>query len=202
MISICVKYTCTHIQAAHFVISIPLQKRGRYKKLIRQHTDFNTIKSRIASHSITSASELFRDLLLLCNNSLVFYSKNTREYKSALLFRDIITQKLRQHFKYSHHTATPANLSMKPLIPTCTVKTRSVRPGNCKASGKVADAGNAVTRTPNEEGKKPSDNDDSTEVESLAVTNNRFGRPRKGGRGSANQRPIVPMKGKKRIRMR
>lgn len=201
MISISEKCAHTYIEAAHFVIySIPLQKRGRYKKMIRQHTDFNTIKSRIASHCITSASELFRDLLLLSNNSLVFYSKNTREYKSALLLRDIITQKLQQHFKYSHRTATPPNLSVKTLTPTRPVKPRSVRPGNCKASGKVADAGNAVTRTSNE-GKKPS-NDDSTEVESLAVTNKRFGRPRKGGRGSGNQRPVVPMKGRKRIRMR
>ncbi|KAG2689829.1 hypothetical protein I3760_09G158100 [Carya illinoinensis] len=186
--------------ACVFLQRLDSQKRGRYKKMIRQHTDFNTIKSRIASHSITSASELFRDLLLLSNNSLVFYSKNTREYKSALLLRDIITQKLQQHFKYSHRTATPPNLSVKTLTPTRPVKPRSVRPGNCKASGKVADAGNAVTRTSNE-GKKPS-NDDSTEVESLAVTNKRFGRPRKGGRGSGNQRPVVPMKGRKRIRMR
>lgn len=85
------------------------QKRGRYKRLIRQHMDFHTIRSRIWSRAVTSSTEVFRDLLLLVNNSLVFYSKRTREHKSALLLRDIVTQKLRQHCQGTGfiHAGTP-----------------------------------------------------------------------------------------------
>lgn len=173
------------------------QKRGRYKKMIRRHMDFDTIRSRIASHSITSALELFRDLLLLSNNSLVFYSKSTREYKSALLLRDLITKKLQQHFiKYSSSKATSANLSVKTPMPNRPVKPRSVRPGNGKVSGKAA---NAVTKTSNG-GKGPGFADSPSSVESLAVTKKGLGRLRKGGRGSADQGPFTPMKGRKRVR--
>ncbi|KAI6705044.1 hypothetical protein NL676_008006 [Syzygium grande] len=90
-----------HKSASIFYRRLNCQKRGRYKRLIRQHMDFHTIRSRISSLAITSSTEVFRDLLLLVNNSLVFYSRRTREHKSALLLRDIVTQKLRQHYKGS-----------------------------------------------------------------------------------------------------
>ena len=167
--------------------------------MIRRHMDFDTIRSRISSHTITSALELFRDLLLLSNNSLVFYSKNTREYKSALLLRDLITQKLRQHFKDSSSKATTANNAIETPMPIRPVKPRSVRPGNHKVPGKAANAGNAVTKT-SSGGKRPSNADSPSSVECLAVTNKGFGRPRKGGRGSASQQPVAPMKGRKRVR--
>ncbi|GAB2231438.1 hypothetical protein Droror1_Dr00010445 [Drosera rotundifolia] len=73
------------------------QKRARYKKSIRHHIDLDTIRSRIVQRSITSHQELFRDLLLLANNALIFYSKNTREFKCAVLLRDLVTQRLRQY---------------------------------------------------------------------------------------------------------
>nr|XP_023917761.1 uncharacterized protein LOC112029306 [Quercus suber] len=177
------------------------QKRGRYKKMIQRHMDFDTIRSRIASHSITSALELFRDLLLLSNNSLVFYSKNTREYKSALLLRDLITQKLRQHSRDSSSKATTANHSIETPMPNRTVKPRSARPANNKAPGKVANTGNAATKT-SSGGKRPSIADFPSSLEYLAVTNKGFGRSRKSGRGSARQEPVAPMKGRKRVQAR
>jgi hypothetical protein len=167
--------------------------------MIRRHMDFDTIRSRIASHSITSALELFRDLLLVSNNSLVFYSKSTREYKSALLLRDLITKKLQQYYKYSSSKATSANLSVKAPMPNRPVKPRSFHPINGKVSGKAANAGNAVTNTSNV-GKRPSYADSPSSVESLAVTKKGLGRLRKGGRVSAHQGPVAPMKGRKRVR--
>lgn len=175
---------------------ISSQKRGRYKKMIRRHMDFDTIRLRIASRSITCALELLRDLLLLGNNSLVFYSKSTREYKSALLLRDLITQKLRQHFKYTSSKATSTNLPVEALMPNRPVKPRSIRPGSSKVIGKTA---NARTKTSNG-GKRPSNVDSPSSAESLAVTNKGVGRPRKVGRGTGNQQPVVPKKGRKRVR--
>ncbi|KAK6124329.1 hypothetical protein DH2020_041899 [Rehmannia glutinosa] len=60
------------------------QKRARYRKIIRQHVDIGMIESRIIGRSIKSAKELFRDLLLLANNALVFYSRRTRVQVSTL----------------------------------------------------------------------------------------------------------------------
>lgn len=105
------------------------QKRARYKKIIKQHVDFNLIRSRIASCSIKTERELFRDLLLLANNALVFYSKRTREYKSAMALRDIVLKEYRQYLrvKGSCSTATSACLPM-PSLYNPPVKPRSARP--------------------------------------------------------------------------
>ncbi|KAL1210794.1 hypothetical protein V5N11_005611 [Cardamine amara subsp. amara] len=79
------------------------QKRGRYKKLVQRHMDLDTIQSRINGCSISSAKELFRDFLLVANNAAIFYSKNTREYKSAVCLRDIVTKSLRHYLTEDHH---------------------------------------------------------------------------------------------------
>ncbi|AAB71473.1 Hypothetical protein [Arabidopsis thaliana] len=78
------------------------QKRGRYKKLVRRHMDLDTVQSRINGCSISSAKELFRDFLLVANNAAIFYSKNTREYKSAVGLRDIVTKSLRHYLTEDH----------------------------------------------------------------------------------------------------
>ncbi|CAN0852824.1 hypothetical protein LINGRAHAP2_LOCUS5434 [Linum grandiflorum] len=88
-----------HKCATVFRRRLDSQKRGRYKKMILRHVDVDTIRSRISSLSLTSAKELFRDLLLLANNALVFYSRTTREYKSAMMLRGIVTTSLHQHLK-------------------------------------------------------------------------------------------------------
>ncbi|CAI9783832.1 unnamed protein product [Fraxinus pennsylvanica] len=103
------------------------QKRARYRKLIRCHVDISTIRSSIIGHSIRSAKELFRELLLLANNALVFYSKRTREYKSAVCLRDLVMKKYRQHFRSSSNKATSALLPMRPMS-NPPVKPRSARP--------------------------------------------------------------------------
>lgn len=119
------------------------QRRARYKKLVRQHMDFDTIRSRINSHLITTSRELFRDLLLLANNALVFYSKKSREHKSAVLLRDLVSRRLKQHYKDSRAKAAVAVLSTSP-IQNPPVKPRSIRP----SKQKTANAGKVITGTP------------------------------------------------------
>ncbi|XP_077242093.1 bromodomain 4 [Tasmannia lanceolata] len=72
------------------------QKKARYKKMIRRHVDLGTIRWRISEGSISSSRELFRDVLLLCNNALVFYPKNSPEYRSAISLRNSATKRFRQ----------------------------------------------------------------------------------------------------------
>lgn len=177
--------------------------------MILQHMDFDTIRSRIASRTITSTKEVFRDLLLLANNALVFYSKTTREYKSALLLRDIVTKSLKHHLK-DYISSTIIFLSTTSPMLNPPVKPRSVRPGSCKLSGKVTKAGDIVAKTP-DAGKRPSNAHSSRPAESLAMTKKGSaesltmtrkgsGRPRKAGPVNAIQRPENPTKGKKRTR--
>ncbi|XP_022724730.1 uncharacterized protein LOC111281279 isoform X2 [Durio zibethinus] len=177
------------------------QKRGRYKKMILRHMDFDTIRSRIASNSIMSVRELFRDMLLVANNALVFYSKNTREYKSALLLRHIVTATLRQHFKeYEGKVPITTFTSSRPMHKP-PAKPRSIRPCNRKLPGNTANNMNPVVE--NSHGSKKTPNADSPpSVESLAETKKGSARPRKVGRGCTSQKSDSPTKGRKRTRVR
>ncbi|MED6182411.1 hypothetical protein PIB30_028275 [Stylosanthes scabra] len=205
--------------ASAFRRRLDSQKRGRYKKMIRRHMDFDTIRSRISSQTINSAMELFRDLLLLANNALVFYSKSTREYKSALVLRDIVTKKLRDSNSpkpkvtttntntttntINSKGTTQDNVSLKLPVHNPHVKPRSVRPGNRKIVAKAVgnDASNSVSGV-SQAAKKVSKADSPPSVESLPVKKKAFGRPKKVGRGNGTgQRPAAtPVKGKRRVR--
>lgn len=124
------------------------QKRARYKRIIRQHMDLDTIRSRIGSSSIKSTKELFRDLLLLANNAMVFYSKRTREYKSALSLRDFVTKEYHQHCKDSLDKASSSIICLSPIC-NLPVKPRSFRPrpSKSKFSVKPNDAASGIAGT-------------------------------------------------------
>ncbi|GAA0151676.1 hypothetical protein LIER_10346 [Lithospermum erythrorhizon] len=108
------------------------QKRARYKKIIRRHLDFGILRSRIVDGSIRSVKELFRDLLLLANNALVFYSKRTREYKSAFSLRGMVMKSYRQHCEDSYNKATSSYLPFSSPLSNVPCKPRSARPRPCK----------------------------------------------------------------------
>ncbi|KAJ7946926.1 Bromodomain containing protein [Quillaja saponaria] len=186
-------------RASAFRQRLDSQKRGRYKKMIRRHMDFDTIRSRIGSQIIKSAIELFRDLLLLANNAIVFYSKSTREYKTALLLRDIITKRLQEQLKCFSSKASSANLPVKAPMHSPPVKPRSVRPANRKMLVKALSNSNAAS-VAQLGPKKTSDVDSPPSVVSLAVTKMAFGRPRKAGCRTAGKQPGATIKGKKRGR--
>lgn len=184
-----------HENAHVFRHRLDSQRRARYKKLVRQHMDIDTIRSRIASCSITSARELFRDLLLLTNNAIAFYSKKSREHKFAVLLREFTTNILRQHYKCSsNNNAVTALLARSPCTPP--VKPRSIRPCNRKLPGKVTNAGNVGGSS--QGSKRPSNVDSQPVVESSTLLNNGCSWPGKVRRG----RPDTPMKGRKRARGR
>ncbi|KAL6544799.1 hypothetical protein OROMI_023661 [Orobanche minor] len=99
------------------------QKRARYRRVIKQHVDIGTIRSRIIGRSIRSAKELFRDLLLVANNALVFYSRRTREYKSAASLRHLVMKEYKKHCMGSSHESTSAFVPCNPPV-----KPRTARP--------------------------------------------------------------------------
>ena len=161
--------------------------------------DFDTVRSRISSQTIKSQVELFRDLLLLTNNALVFYSKSTREYKSAQFLRDIVIRKMRQNFKGFSSIFTQPNVPIELPVHNPPVKPRSVRPGNRKIVAKAVAASNSASGASNG-AKKPGKANSPLSVESLTVNKKGFGRPKKFGCGTTDQKSGYPTKGRKRVR--
>ncbi|KAJ3705077.1 hypothetical protein LUZ61_008782 [Rhynchospora tenuis] len=72
------------------------QKKNRYKKMIRRHVDLQILSSKLSKGLISSPKELLRDLLLLANNALVFYPKNSPEFNSAIILRNIACKTLKR----------------------------------------------------------------------------------------------------------
>lgn len=178
------------------------QKRARYKKMIRQHMDLEMIRARITRRSITSPAELHRDLLLLANNALVFYSKCTREYKCALMLRDLATKKLHQHSKAIDSTKPSGPEAPKSPMPKPPAKPRSARPFNQKFGDKAVNTENGATV----EAKRPPSNLDSpSSAESSALMKKNPARKGKVGRvrrASAGIQAETPMKVRRKARVK
>ncbi|XP_021856691.1 uncharacterized protein [Spinacia oleracea] len=198
------------------------QKRARYKRIIRQHMDLDTIRSRIANNCITSTVELLRDLLLLANNALVFYSKCTREYKCGLVFRDLVTKILHQHYKengtitkrdlitkvlHQHYKEVGAAETPKSPMRKPPAKPRSVRPFNCKVSKKAENngQGSSITVAGKESVQAPRILSSPCSAESTVLTKKTQGKRGKGGRvrrGNAGIQAETPMKVRKRAKVK
>ncbi|KAI3456283.1 hypothetical protein Pfo_012946 [Paulownia fortunei] len=175
------------------------QKRARYRKVIRQHLDIGMIRSRIIGQSIKSAKELFRDLLLLANNALVFYSRRTREYKSALSLRHLVMNEYKQHCRGPCHEATSAFLPFNPPV-----KPRSARPRPppCKdnVSEKLSNVENIVPANTPKALEKPCDSDYNVSLHSLLKAKKGLKRPAKVKPELADARPkSSPVKQRKRV---
>ncbi|KAJ6846910.1 uncharacterized protein M6B38_283885 [Iris pallida] len=187
-----------HKDVSIFKKRLESQKKARYKKMIRRHVDFQNISSRIGNGSISSAKELLRDLLLLSNNALVFYPKNSPEHKSALVLRRLLSNAFMQSL--SSQNPIPNSGDGGGSIPDDVVKTerpKSVQPctsrsiGSAEASGK----GDEVPRIGSSEEESRAD-----VAVTSAVRKRGVGRPAKGGPRAVKRLQESPNKGRKRAR--
>ncbi|XP_062195186.1 uncharacterized protein LOC133898486 [Phragmites australis] len=70
------------------------QDGATYRSTIRRHVDLETIRSKLEGSSAcyTSASEFYRDLLLLCANALVFFPRGSPEHAAAVQTRALVSK--------------------------------------------------------------------------------------------------------------
>ncbi|KAL0363359.1 UNVERIFIED_CONTAM: hypothetical protein Scaly_1291100 [Sesamum calycinum] len=191
--------------AAVFRHRMDSQKRARYRKVIKQHLDIGTIRSRIMGQSIKSAKELFRDLLLLANNALVFYSRRTREYKSALSLRQLVMKEYKQQCRGSCREATSAFLPFNPPVKPRSARPRPrPRPPSCKekvVSEKLLPNAEKVVPPSNPKTSEKPCPDKNVSLKSLLKPKKGTKRPGKGKPELADTRPKTsPVKQRKRVR--
>ncbi|XP_068644569.1 uncharacterized protein [Aristolochia californica] len=175
------------------------QRRARYKKCIRRHVDFGTLRSGIREGSISSTIGLYRDLLLLSSNAIAFYPKNSLEYQSALALRG--SPALKRLYSVSTSSASgdlvPSTKSYSGGNP---VKKRSQRVYNnriTKTMGKTQNTMPTTTQTAVgfSEYSPPVDHSPRPQP-----TPKRVGRPSGGGR--ALEKRDALSKGRKKQRTR
>lgn len=73
------------------------QETSNYRNLIRQHIDIKSVYRNVGGGCYSeSEHKFFRDLLLLVNNAILFFEKNTSESNAATELRQYILEKMAQ----------------------------------------------------------------------------------------------------------
>ncbi|XP_047082445.1 nucleolar and coiled-body phosphoprotein 1-like [Lolium rigidum] len=94
----------TSKSGAVFERRLESQESGEYRGTIRRHVDLEMIRSRLESGGAAggpgsttcyaSASEFYRDLLLLCANALVFFPRGSPEHAAATRTRALVSKRI------------------------------------------------------------------------------------------------------------
>ncbi|KAA8549597.1 hypothetical protein F0562_001385 [Nyssa sinensis] len=85
----------SHKYGSVFERRLRSQETEKYKKMIRQHMDLRTVQTRLDKGIYSdSAPRFFRDLLLLFNNAIVFFKKNSSERTAASELRKLVVNEM------------------------------------------------------------------------------------------------------------
>ncbi|KAG2258347.1 hypothetical protein Bca52824_077641 [Brassica carinata] len=91
-----------------------LQETLEYERIIRQHMDFELIRTRVdEGYYQSSKTKFFRDLLLLINNAKVFYGERSSEHNSATQLHELIKKHMTLKTSKSDQTSPPKE---EPLV--------------------------------------------------------------------------------------
>ncbi|CAN6555975.1 unnamed protein product [Malus baccata var. baccata] len=102
------------------------QESERYKSLIRQHMDLHVIQSKLNKGLYTEDCILmfFRDLLLLFNNAVVFFRKNSPEHNAAQELRSIVLKEMNDQLP----NPQPATGTVTSNVPKIETKAPKIEP--------------------------------------------------------------------------
>uniref|UniRef100_A0A803LFT7 Bromo domain-containing protein n=1 Tax=Chenopodium quinoa TaxID=63459 RepID=A0A803LFT7_CHEQI len=91
------------------------QENPKYTNLIKQHIDLETIQRRLEEGQYSDCqTKFYRDLMLLINNAIVFFTKRSSEHKAALELRQLLNKQFQPHLSSPQdHKSRPS----KPVQP-------------------------------------------------------------------------------------
>ncbi|KAL5739680.1 hypothetical protein ACOSQ2_028860 [Xanthoceras sorbifolium] len=99
---------CLEIVRSHKLCSIferrpDIQESPDYRNIIRQHVDLETVRMRLEENWYSGCnSSFFHDLLLVFNNAIVFFGKNSSESLAAIELRQVVLKEMEIAFKTSN----------------------------------------------------------------------------------------------------
>ncbi|GJN03945.1 hypothetical protein PR202_ga21446 [Eleusine coracana subsp. coracana] len=175
------------------------QDDANYRSTIRRHVDLETIRAKLEGGSTrySSASEFYRDLLLLCANALVFFPRGSPEHAAAVQTRAFVTKHMSASLRKDQPgssgkpAAGPSAASKKPkadadvgsllekTAPIMVCRKRSSIAKAAAAAAKAEKAENEETEDEEDEVKKKVATKDKTR--GLRTNKTRGGLARKAG---------------------
>ncbi|TKY49524.1 Bromodomain-containing protein 8 [Spatholobus suberectus] len=94
------------------------QESDRYKDIVKQPLDLETIQLRLQKgHYSSCTSAFFRDLLLLFTNATVFFPHDSTESQAAQLLRCLVTAEMKNHGQAQSDPIPRKNDSLSPKAP-------------------------------------------------------------------------------------
>lgn len=95
----CLRAISAHKFGSLFKHRLESQDNLYYQSMIRRHVDLAMVRSRLEEGSYSGSVEFFRDLLLVFNNALVYYSKYSQEFVAAYVLRELATKEMANIFQ-------------------------------------------------------------------------------------------------------
>ncbi|KAL9233120.1 hypothetical protein vseg_008155 [Gypsophila vaccaria] len=113
----------TRLGGSIFEGRLESQETPKYKSLIKEHIDLGIVRKRVEEGRYSNCYTMFyRDLMLLVNNAVVFFSKTSSEHKFAVELRQLINQHFQTHLSIKNGpTLTPTTSTIptpSPPLPT------------------------------------------------------------------------------------
>ncbi|PHT60176.1 hypothetical protein CQW23_02539 [Capsicum baccatum] len=112
----------SHKRGSMFKRRLDSQKADKYKSIIRQHMDLETVQARIDDGSYCSCpAKFYLDLLLVFNNAIVYFPKSSSESTAANELRSIVIEELRKTRTQSKDQSpgprlAPLKIQLKPEL--------------------------------------------------------------------------------------
>ncbi|KAL5976881.1 hypothetical protein ACLOJK_021216 [Asimina triloba] len=84
------------------------QDTADYRSMIRQHFDLETVRMKLEEGLYSEGRiEFFRDLMLLFNNAVVFFPKNSPEHEAATALRAVVSKEMAKTIPKPHRPSAP-----------------------------------------------------------------------------------------------
>lgn len=107
-----------------------LQEKLKYKNLIRQHINLKILQTRLEEGYYSDGiDKFFRDLLLLVNNAIVFFSKKSPESVAAIELRQLISKEMAKT-KRNNPTDSSAEKQLSTTPPVTLPSKRAPEPSD------------------------------------------------------------------------
>ncbi|KAK2637142.1 hypothetical protein Ddye_031934 [Dipteronia dyeriana] len=106
----------THKHASLFGRRLKLQESSKYKEIVRQHVDLETIQTRVEQgrYSSCSLTNFYRDLLLVFNNAIVFFPRSSLESTTAHQLRRLVSIEINKETSTQKPQEPPVSLPPQP----------------------------------------------------------------------------------------
>ncbi|XP_009356285.2 uncharacterized protein LOC103947152 [Pyrus x bretschneideri] len=124
-----------HEHGSLFERRLSAQESDKYKSIVQQHVDLETIQSKLRKDSYSSCSlSFYRDLLLLFNNAVVFFPKSSLHSKTAHQLRRLVLNEMKKKNLITRPNHDPAPEPSDSVVPAPATSQQPKRPDQLERS--------------------------------------------------------------------